>query len=125
MNIFFEASVCHFLASFTAALFPLNASPAIQLDSHGPLDSYGPRRLYLPLSFPSRRPSQILIIFLGEEHSFKAMERPEKTVFICFRRHNIPWALAIFQNLTARGFDVFFDYMLKQNQPFRPPGSSL
>lgn len=38
------------------------------------------------------------------------MERVEKTVFISYRRTNIPWALAIFQNLTNHGFDVFFDY---------------
>jgi tetratricopeptide (TPR) repeat protein len=35
----------------------------------------------------------------------------EKTVFISYRRTNVPWALAIFQNLTIQGFDVFFDYM--------------
>jgi tetratricopeptide (TPR) repeat protein len=34
----------------------------------------------------------------------------EKTVFVSYRRTNIPWALAIFQNLTQHGFDVFFDY---------------
>src|ERR1039458_7600650 len=38
------------------------------------------------------------------------MERIEKTVFIGYRRTNIPWALAIFQNLTQHGYDVFFDY---------------
>src|SRR6516164_10733454 len=38
------------------------------------------------------------------------MERVEKTVFVSYRRTNIPWALAIFQNLTQHGFDVFFDY---------------
>jgi len=38
------------------------------------------------------------------------MERIEKTVFLSYRRTNIPWALAIFQNLTQHGFDVFFDY---------------
>jgi hypothetical protein len=38
------------------------------------------------------------------------MERAEKTVFISYRRTNIPWALAIFQNLTQHGYDVFFDY---------------
>ena len=38
------------------------------------------------------------------------MERIEKTVFISYRRTNIPWALAIFQNLTTSGYDVFFDY---------------
>ena len=38
------------------------------------------------------------------------MERIEKTVFPSYRRTNIPWALAIFQNLTQHGYDVFFDY---------------
>ncbi len=38
------------------------------------------------------------------------MERVEKTVFLSYRRTNIPWALAIFQNLTLHGYDVFFDY---------------
>ncbi len=38
------------------------------------------------------------------------MEDIQKTVFISYRRTNIPWALAIFQNLTQHGFDVFFDY---------------
>ncbi len=36
--------------------------------------------------------------------------RIEKTVFISYRRTNLPWALAIFQYLTAHGYDVFFDY---------------
>src|SRR5277367_3002420 len=38
------------------------------------------------------------------------MERIEKTVFLCYRRTNIPWALAIFQNLSQHGYDVFLDY---------------
>jgi tetratricopeptide (TPR) repeat protein len=38
------------------------------------------------------------------------MERIEKTVFLSYRRTNIPWALAIFQDLTQHGYDVFFDY---------------
>ncbi len=38
------------------------------------------------------------------------MDRIEKTVFLSYRRTNIPWALAIFQNLTQYGYDVFFDY---------------
>ncbi len=38
------------------------------------------------------------------------MGRIEKTVFISYRRTNIPWALTIYQNLTAHGYDVFFDY---------------
>jgi hypothetical protein len=38
------------------------------------------------------------------------MERIQKTVFLSYRRTNIPWALAIFQNLTQYGYDVFFDY---------------
>jgi tetratricopeptide (TPR) repeat protein len=36
--------------------------------------------------------------------------RIEKTVFISYRRTNLPWALAIYQNLTAHEHDVFFDY---------------
>src|SRR5207253_3754505 len=38
------------------------------------------------------------------------LKRIEKTVFISYRRVNAPWALAIFQNLTNQGYDVFFDY---------------
>jgi tetratricopeptide (TPR) repeat protein len=38
------------------------------------------------------------------------MERIEKTVFLAYRPTNIPWALAIFQNLAQHGYDVFFDY---------------
>jgi hypothetical protein len=38
------------------------------------------------------------------------MGRIEKTVFISYRRTNLPWALAIFQDLTQHGYDVFFDY---------------
>lgn len=37
--------------------------------------------------------------------------RIEKTVFISYRRTNIPWAIAIYQNLTSQGYDVFFDYL--------------
>jgi tetratricopeptide (TPR) repeat protein len=39
------------------------------------------------------------------------MKRIEKTVFLSYRRTNITWALAIFQNLTQNGYDVFFDYL--------------
>jgi tetratricopeptide (TPR) repeat protein len=38
------------------------------------------------------------------------MEHVEKTVFLSYRRTNIPWALAVFQDLTRHGYDVFFDY---------------
>jgi hypothetical protein len=38
------------------------------------------------------------------------MDRVEQTVFLSYRRTNVPWALAIFQNLTHDGYDVFFDY---------------
>ena len=38
------------------------------------------------------------------------MEHIEKTVFLSYRRNNTPWALAIFQNLTHHGYDVFFDF---------------
>ena len=39
------------------------------------------------------------------------MERVEKTVFLSYRRTNFPWALAIYQELTHRGYDVFIDYI--------------
>lgn len=39
------------------------------------------------------------------------MERIERTVFLSYRRTNFPWALAIFQDLTQHGYDVFFDYL--------------
>jgi tetratricopeptide (TPR) repeat protein len=38
------------------------------------------------------------------------MSRVEKTVFISYRRTNMPWARAIFQDLTQHGYDVFLDY---------------
>lgn len=38
------------------------------------------------------------------------MRRIENTVFISYRRTNIPWALAIFQDLTQHGYDAFFDF---------------
>jgi hypothetical protein len=38
------------------------------------------------------------------------MGRIEKTVFISYRRTDEPWALAVFQNLTQHGYDVFIDY---------------
>jgi hypothetical protein len=37
--------------------------------------------------------------------------RTEKTVFISYRRTNLPWALAVYQDLTSHGWDVFFDYL--------------
>ena len=39
------------------------------------------------------------------------MGRIEKTVFISYRRTNLPWALFVYQNLTISGYDVFFDYL--------------
>jgi tetratricopeptide (TPR) repeat protein len=39
------------------------------------------------------------------------MSLVEKTVFISYRRTNAPWALAIYQDLTHNGYDVFFDYL--------------
>ncbi len=38
------------------------------------------------------------------------MGRIEKTVFISYRRTNFYTALAVYQDLTAHGYDVFFDY---------------
>lgn len=46
------------------------------------------------------------------------MKRIEKTVFISYRRTNGPWALAIWQNLTHSGFDVFLDYKNLHNGIF-------
>ena len=39
------------------------------------------------------------------------MARIDKTVFISYRREDYPWALAIFQDLTENGYDVFIDYV--------------
>ena len=38
------------------------------------------------------------------------MARIEKTVFISYRRADEPWALAVFENLTQHGYDVFIDF---------------
>lgn len=38
------------------------------------------------------------------------MGRIETTVFVSYRRTNVPWALAISKELTHSGYDVFFDY---------------
>ena len=38
------------------------------------------------------------------------MGRIEKTVFISYRRTNFYTALAVYQDLTQHGYDVFFDY---------------
>jgi len=38
------------------------------------------------------------------------MGRIEKTVFISYRRTDESWGLAVFENLTKHGYDVFIDY---------------
>jgi tetratricopeptide (TPR) repeat protein len=38
------------------------------------------------------------------------MSRIEKNVFVSYRRTNASWALAVFQNLTHHGYDVFYDF---------------
>ena len=38
------------------------------------------------------------------------MGRIAKDVFISYRRTNVSWALAVFQNLTQHGYDVFYDF---------------
>jgi TIR domain len=38
------------------------------------------------------------------------MGRIEKTVFVSYRRTDQAWGLAIFQDLTQHGYDVFIDY---------------
>src|SRR5215831_9840056 len=52
---------------------------------------------------------QGLIIFLISKVQLD-MARIEKTVFISYRRTNVSWALAIFQNLKQHRYDVFFDF---------------
>lgn len=52
----------------------------------------------------------LIPIVTGIGNQYQTMRRVEKTVFICYRRTNIPWALAIFQALTHQGYDVFFDF---------------
>jgi hypothetical protein len=39
------------------------------------------------------------------------MKRVEKTIFISYRRADEAWALAIYDRLKQRGFDVFIDYL--------------
>jgi hypothetical protein len=38
------------------------------------------------------------------------MARIEKTVFISYRRKDISWALAVYQYLSGKNYDVFFDF---------------
>jgi formylglycine-generating enzyme required for sulfatase activity len=38
------------------------------------------------------------------------MAREQKTVFISYRRTDVSWALLVYHYLTAKGYDVFFDY---------------
>jgi len=38
------------------------------------------------------------------------MAQIEKTVFISYRRTDVYTALAVYQSLTSKGYDVFFDY---------------
>ena len=61
-----------------------------------------------------RSPTIIAILvsfsFILLNEAALGMERIERTVFLSYRRTNVPWALAIFQNLNQHGYDVFFDY---------------
>ena len=38
------------------------------------------------------------------------MAREQKTIFISYRRTDVSWALLVYHYLTAKGYDVFFDY---------------
>lgn len=38
------------------------------------------------------------------------MVREQKTIFISYRRTDVSWALLVYHYLTAKGYDVFFDY---------------
>jgi tetratricopeptide (TPR) repeat protein len=62
-----------------------------------------------PAAFRGCAPQVILLLFRLTRIG-SAMARIEKTVFISYRRTNIPWARVIFQDLTQHGFDVFLDY---------------
>src|ERR1035441_3316983 len=68
-------------------------------------------RSWAGFTFPSLPPAA-LIWFNGNRkpEDSAAMARIQKTVFISYRRTNLPWALAIWQNLTHYGYDVFIDY---------------
>src|ERR1022692_4505098 len=61
-----------------------------------------------------RSPTIIAILvsfsFILLNEAALGMERIERTVFLSYRRTNVPWALAIFQKLNQHGYDVFFDY---------------
>ena len=46
------------------------------------------------------------------------MTSGHNTVFISYRRTNASWALAIFQDLTQHGFDVFLDFSSLANGDF-------
>jgi TIR domain len=52
----------------------------------------------------------VAIIRVGLHHRHVAVGRIEKTVFVSYRRTDESWALAIFQDLTQHGYDVFIDY---------------
>ena len=49
------------------------------------------------------------------------MPKIEKTVFISYRRTNIYNALAVYQDLTKHGYDVFFDFESIDSGDFEQP----
>ena len=56
------------------------------------------------------QPCTALLLVEQQPRDLASMERIEKTVFLSYRRTNIPWAHAIYLDLTHHGFDVFFDF---------------
>jgi TIR domain/Bacterial SH3 domain len=56
------------------------------------------------------RMESTIFLPLGRETGVKNMARIEKTVFISYRRTNASWALAVYENLTRYGYDVFYDF---------------
>jgi len=50
------------------------------------------------------------VLFFAREERKPDMGRIENTVFISYRRTNLPWALAVSQNLSRYGYDVFLDF---------------
>src|SRR5262245_50501195 len=74
----------------------------------------GPALVLAGCSVPCTSPKTCFLVFfspfLTRYTRFPAMGRIEKSVFLSYRRTNAPWALAIFQDLTHHGYDVFYDF---------------
>jgi tetratricopeptide (TPR) repeat protein len=58
---------------------------------------------------PSGDPTMVFCTGRKDGGPTVEMARIEKTVFISYRRTNVPWALAVYQSLASSGYDVFLD----------------